>query len=44
LGLHAPHEKVGVGRGYANVHGCAFDLQETVVRKGEIVHDEDKLD
>jgi len=43
LGLQASHEKVGVGRGHANANGYAFDLQEIVVLKGEVVHGEDKL-
>jgi len=43
LGLQAPHEKVGVGRLHASTHGCAFDLQEIVVLKDEVVHGEDQL-
>jgi len=43
LGLQASHEKAGVERGHASAHGCAFDLQEIVVLKGEVVHGEDKL-
>jgi len=38
LDLQASHEKVGVGRGHASAHGCEFDLQAIVVRKGEVVH------
>jgi len=43
LGLQASHEEVGVGRGHASAHDCAFDLQEIVVLKGEVVHGELKL-
>jgi len=43
LGLQASHEKVGIRRGHASTHVCAFDLQEIVVLKCEVVHGEDKL-
>jgi len=43
LGRQGSHEKVGVGRDHASTHGCAFDLQEIVVLKGEVVRGEDKL-
>jgi len=43
LGLQASHEKVGAERGHASAHGCAFDLQEIMILKGEVVHGEGKL-
>jgi len=43
LGLQAPHEKIGVGRGHSSTHGCTFDLQEIVFLKDEVVHGEDQL-
>jgi len=43
LGVQASHEKFGVGKVHARIHGCAFDLLKIVVLKGEAVHGEDQL-